>query len=812
MAFPRAASYPIFASILLGASISGLPTPAVAQTVADEQRRVYRIAPGNLNSVLLSFGAQAGVLIASDRATTTGVQSPGVNGEMTVREGLAALLSGTGLAALPDSGGYRLIRAPATGVAQLEPVTVTGRTLEGPSEATGSYTVGPMATATRLPLTMRETPQAVTVVTRQRMDDQAMTSLNDVVENTPGLLLRKVGTERSTFYARGFQIDNLMYDGMPTSLTRYTGDMFSSIDLAIFDRIEVVRGATGLMQGAGNPSAAINMVRKRPTATPQLSMQAQTGSWDNYRADIDAAGPLNDAGSVRGRVVTAYQKRGSFQDVVENERNVFYAVGEVDVTRNTLLTVGAAYQKDNNDTAWGGLPVARDGSDLGLKRSTYLGTTWDHWNQKNSSVFGNLDHQFDNGWKLKLAATAMWSRLDFLGSYPERSGEQFNIRTGRYFYSEDQNSVDLHAQGPVAVFGREHDVVVGAGQRQVTFDGYGGSLITARDINVYDWNPDLGPMPNIDMKRWRQRTDATQQGVYAGTRLNMTDRLKTIVGARLDWYDADVKNYTSGVMSSKSNLSVNRNLTRYAGVVYDLDQHHSVYGSYTDIFKPQSELNTRNDAIAPIKGQNYEVGVKGEYLDGRLNASAAVFRIDQNNRAKLVSNPQACASFPRGCYEAAGKVRSEGVDLEINGQLTPNWQVGAGYTYSDPRYRRDSIAANVGKPFATEIPRHLFKLATTYRLPDEWNRWRVGGNVYWQSKIYSDGVEGGVAYHVEQKSYALVGLMVGYAIDKNVDLQLNVNNVLDKKYYKNIVSGWIDEGSALYGDPRSFMLSLSGRW
>ena len=235
---------------------------------------------------------------------------------------------------------------PAT--LELGATEVTSNQLWSTTEGTESYTTGSMSTATKLPLTMRETPQAVTVITRQRMDDQAMTSINDVVKATPGLFLDfSSGPGRQTYKARGFEIDNLMYDGIPTG---YNGvSVGAQPNLAMFDRVEIVRGATGLVTGAGNPSAAINMVRKRPLAEQKLTLTGTAGSWDDYGGEVDASSPLNDSGTLRGRVVTSYRDANSFINDVEENHGLFYAVTEADLSEDTTLTLGFSHQKDKTN-------------------------------------------------------------------------------------------------------------------------------------------------------------------------------------------------------------------------------------------------------------------------------------------------------------------------------------------------------------------------------------------------------------------------------------------------------------------------------
>ncbi len=203
------------------------------------------------------------------------------------------------------------------------------------TEGSGSYTTGSMSSATRLPLSIRETPQSVSVITRQRIEDQGMNDLNDVVKYAPGVTLRKFGSDRQQFLARGFAIDNLMYDGLPTIVSTFTLDTISGADLALYDRVEVVRGATGLMTGAGSPSATLNLIRKRPTTTPQVSVTTSAGSWDRYRTEVDASNRLNDSGTLRGRVVAAYETGNSFVDERAKERQTFYGVLEADLSEST---------------------------------------------------------------------------------------------------------------------------------------------------------------------------------------------------------------------------------------------------------------------------------------------------------------------------------------------------------------------------------------------------------------------------------------------------------------------------------------------
>ncbi|KOY00287.1 TonB-dependent siderophore receptor [Pseudomonas nunensis] len=676
---------------------------------------------------------------------------------------------------------------PAT--LELDATSITSEQLGATTEGTGSYTTGPMQTATKLPLTMRETPQAVTVITRQRMDDQAMTSVNDVVKNTPGLFLsQSSGPGRQTYSSRGFDIDNIMYDGLPSSYSGYT--MGVQPNLAMFDRVEVIRGATGLVTGAGNPSAAINMVRKRPTFTPQLSVTGAAGSWDDYRGEFDASGPLNDSGTLRGRMVGSYRDADSFRDKEQSDHGLFYGIAEADLSDSTTASLGFSRQEDQTNFFWGGLPLGTDGHHLNLPRSTYPGTDWENKKLRVDTVFGDIEHSFDNDWKLHFAGST--STLDgmFSGTYLSRYDGPLETTAWQSKQDEKQTAFDTYASGPVEAFGRTHEVVIGTSKR--IYDN------TSKDYSPYDTGLPIGaPKPDF-VRDGKTHNITTQDAVYLTTRLSLADPLTLILGGRLDWYDYDDR-------SGDGDYKVTRNLTRYGGLIYKLDDHHSVYASYTDIFTPQTSQDLSGKLLDPIVGENYEIGIKGEYFDGALNASLAVFQTDQKNRSTEAATQLGCPVLT--CYEASGLVRSQGIDMELQGALTENWQVGAGYTYTRAHYIKDSDPANKNQRFETDTPEHLFKLSTVYHLQGQLEKLRVGGNVYWQSRMYNDVAVANGTYRLEQGSYAVADLMAGYQVTKHLDLQLNANNIFDRVYYAAIGSSTVWGSTDTYGDPRSYGLT-----
>ena len=683
-------------------------------------------------------------------------------------------------------------QAPA--VIELGATAINDSSLGSTTEGSKSYTTGSMSTATKLPLTMRETPQAVTVNTRQRMDDQGMTSINDVARYTPGLFLNQSnGPGRQTYKARGFDVDNIMYDGIPSAYTGWV--VGAQPNLAMFDRVEVVRGATGLVTGSGTPSAAINLVRKRPLAEQKVTLTGAAGSWDNYRGELDASSPLNDSGTLRGRVVASYRDANGFRDGQQEDHGLFYAITEADLGEDTTLTLGLSHQKDKTNVFWGAIPTDLNGHHQDLPRSYNPATDWEVKDQEINTLFAELRQRLANDWKLQVNAIYSEQNALFRGSYQSRWDLAKPLSRTVYQSAHDENQLglDTFASGPFEAFGRTHELVVGASKR--IYD------MTERNYSPYDLDyPIDGGKPDF-LHTSSSRYLINQEGVYTTTRLSLADPLKLILGGRLDWYDYDQRG------SNEGDYKVTRNVTRYAGLIYELDEHHSLYTSYTDIFQPQDNKDPSGTPVRPIEGKNYEVGIKGEYFDGALNASLAVFRIDQENRAVEVDK-SLCRAGQFACYEASGEVRSQGIDFEVQGALTEQWQIGAGYTYARVHTAKDAKnPEKVNKPFESDTPQHQLKLFTTYHFQGPLEKLRVGGGVTWQSRMYNDfTVADGGSYRLEQGAYAVTDLMAGYAVNQHLDLQLNANNVFDRKYYSSI-SKSVNYGSDTFGDPRNLMLT-----
>ncbi|MFJ4119525.1 TonB-dependent siderophore receptor [Pseudomonas psychrophila] len=766
--------------------------------VADSH--TFNIPQQPLASALNRLAAQSGLQVIFDGTLVVGKSSPGVVGTKEPEVALAEVLKGSGLTWRATGGNSVMLeKAPESGsTLQLGETSIQGRVMGEVTENTGSYTTGAMQTATKLPLTLRETPQSVSVVTRKRMDDKAMTTISDVVQSAPGIYLNNSGgAGRPTFSARGFDVDTILYDGFPTSFLTYLPS--SEANLAMYDRVEIVRGATGLAQGAGSPAGAINLIRKRPPHEFQATLTGSAGSWDDYSSTLDIGGPLNENGTLRARTVISRQDAKSFRDSVGSDADLFYGVVDADLSDSTTLTLGAYRQKDHTNYVWGGLPMVRGGGHLGLSRDTFLGHDWEYMDNRTTGYFATLEHGLANDWKLRMAAMQSTTHTDVLASSIWAYNRHYLWTQAM---EQKETGYDLAFSGPFQLLGQEHDLTVGVSKRQLDYrTGKLWEAFIDNGTDLFTWDPRGHAKPDIVKGPNGRPETTTQDSLYASTRLRLTEPLSLILGGRLDWYEFENRT------NPESSYKVTRNLTRYAGLVYDLNPHHSVYVSYTDIFKPQTEKGIGAEVIVPIVGENYEVGIKGEYFDGALNASAAIFQIDQKNRALELPDVKGCGtSAISACYEASGLVRSRGIDLELQGALTENWQLAGGYTYTQTKYVSDTNATLEGQDFNRRLPRQLFKLSTIYTLPGDLQRWRIGGDVYQQSQIRTSGGSGTTAWQNRQGSYTVAGLVAGYKASEQLDLQLNVNNLFDRTYYVSIANGGYDPYD-IYGDPRNMKLT-----
>jgi outer membrane receptor for ferric coprogen and ferric-rhodotorulic acid len=784
--------------------------PAWAESVAAEQD--FAIAAGSLESALNSFAATTGVSVSFSPETVRGLQSPGVQGRFAPDQALDRLLAGSGLqVSRQASGNYSLLPPSEAGSPlQLDTTSITGVGLGETTEGTGSYTTASTSTATGLPLSIRETPQSISVITSQRMQDQGLTQLTDVVRQTPGLTLSQSGGnggDNSGIYSRGFKVENYQIDGLQLLDSNY-GSPAQSNDMVLYDRVEVIRGATGLTNGVGTPGATLNMIRKRPTQEFKSSVSVTGGSWNYGRTEADVSGPLTESGNVRGRFVAAYQENDSYVDRLSERKEVFYGVIEADLTPDTLLTFGMDSQSDDYDGhARNGLPLFNnDGTRADRDDSDSAAAKWAYSDRSAVSAFAILEHNLTERWKTKLTLNQRRSEYDELSAYaggnnyaPGADPASIVFYANRWKAKPVQNSFDLNLAGNFDLFGLEHDAIFGYSQQKTDYN-----------TPTYSWwrDPVTGDFPVIDnIYAWDGKTPAKldlqpggrmdfseeQSAAYASTRLRASDDLSFILGARvIDWENTIKNEYYDGTPNDGSQRSETGVVTPFAGVVYDLNDIWSVYGSYTSIFKPQSYKTLTGAYIDPLEGVGYEVGSKAAFFDDRLNFGLALYQIEQDNLAVALGDDQLAPDGSQA-YRAESGTKTRGFEVEVTGEVAPDWQLSASFS-------RNIVQDSEGQKLNTNIPQNTAKLFTSYTLRSLGNGLTFGGGVNWQSEIYSDGV-GPLGVRFTQDDYAVVDTFARYPLTKQLTATFNLNNLLDEEYYTS-------SSSSYFGAPRNATLGL----
>ena len=792
-------------------SLAQAPALAAASATAPASTQIsFSVPPGELSAAIASFAIEAKVSVGAAAELLQGVRTPGLNGSYTVPQALARLLAGTGLEALPSGErSYVLRKAGATSpgapiAATLDEVAVSSSALrDGTTEGKRGY--AGLTSATRLNLSLRETPQAVSVITRQQIDDQGLRTLQDVLVQAPGITVDHSSSTREydQVFSRGFEVTSYMFDGIPTSKNLEA----RTYDMAIYDRVEIIRGATGLISGTGSPSAAVNLVRKRPGRSFAATAGAQLGSWDRYRIEGDVSTPLTADGKVRARVVAAHEDQRSFIDRYQQKKDVLYAIVEADLTPSTVLSAGINYQQEKLRGAGRDFPMFyADGSQTRFPRSMNGTAAWSTYEREQSMLFATLDHYFDNDWIAKLAVSRSSNQYDALqgfsgNGYPERvTGGGMRLWLANWHSKPQQTSLDAYVSGPFQAFGRQHELVLGVSASELKTNSpiYPGWRLDGYDYtvpNIHAWNGAM-PVPDYSGTRLGSSYDKEREsGLYSTLRLRPTDALSVIIGARLSYWKRDIRSDYVNDTDLYDAMRENGKITPYAGLVYDLGPHWSAYASYTSIFTPQSQRDVNSRFLAPLEGKNYEVGAKGEFFGGKLTTSAAVFQLKQENLAEADPGNVWIIGTGGGsyAYHTVKGATTRGVEAEVSGQLRPDWQLTASYAYS-------RIRNAAGERIQTNQPQAMAKLWSTWRLAQGVPGLVLGGGVNWQSNIYMDD-RGPNGERFTQKAYAVAGLMAQYQVSKQLLATLNVNNVFDKRYYSTGMGGY-------YGDPRNAMLSL----
>ncbi|AOA59941.1 TonB-dependent siderophore receptor [Acinetobacter larvae] len=830
-------------AIAIRAVLSGLPLAMLCITTnASYAATVQTISISNstLDKALQQLAIQTGSTLSYDANRLAKLQSPQLQGQYSVEQALQLLLEPHQLRWVRlNNGGYSIQPIPnhANQIVQLETINLTAQqknaaqsnavttdsdvaalptiTLSARSalttEGTGLYTAQATTASNGLALSLKQTPQLVSVLTRQQMEDQNISLLTEVASQTAGLSLNQVGTagtDSSHIYARGKKVDNYLLDGV--KLLNSYSSIFQSQDMALFDRVEVVRGANGLMTGAGSASASMNMVRKKPFEDLKASVTLSAGSWDKYRSEVDVSSPLNAEGTVRGRMVLAYQTANSYIDRADEERKIAYAVVEADLTPQTKASLGASFQQIYlHGIASRGLPsYYQDGALIDWSRSRSAAADWTYSDRSTTAYFADIEHHFNERWSLKGVVSRTITDSDEVVGYAyntdgveRETGKGVIMYATRWVYKPTQDLFNLTLNGSFDLWNQSHDIVMGttyskSESQRPSYSGWNNNFTWDSHIDdIFSWDGRRPARPETMISGW-YGTNEHNLSAFSTVRFKIIDPLAVILGARVENWDRKISSYDQKTdQLDIKKLKETGKVTPYFGITYDLTDHWTAYASYTNIFAPQNYKNEAGDYLDPLLGNSTELGIKGEFFDNQLNIGAAIYQTKEDNLAVAITDVKA----PDGsqAYRAESGSKSRGFEVEATGKISNAWQISSSFS-------RNLSEDNKGDSLNSQIPKNTAKLFSTYQLPYFDDALTIGAGVRWQSQIYNDN-QGPFKTRFTQGSYALVDLMARYKVSDSLVLNLNVNNLFNEKYY-------LTAGNSYYGAPTNFNVALKYNW
>jgi outer membrane receptor for ferric coprogen and ferric-rhodotorulic acid len=652
--------------------------------------------------------------------------------------------------------------------------------------------------ATNIDLDIKDTPQSISVVSGEHMRQFGANSVNDALRLATGVRVDEWETNRTSYSARGFDILNTQIDGvgMPNSWGIATGAM----DTFGYEKVEVIRGANGLLTGVGNAAGTINYVRKRPTNERQGALGLSYGSWDTVRAEADYSSPFTDDGTWAGRVVAAHEDGESWLQANENSRSYFYGVVDGQVGENGTLAAGYSYQRAKSDgIMWGALVFMNsDGTQNEWPRDATTTQDWTWWNNTEETAFIEYTHQLGADWQLKASYNYRRAEGDERMFYAyDGQGTGLDPDTGLGLVGYPWGGIDesnahlgaISLDGRFQLFGREQQAMLGASVSRAETNGWELSA----DFSSPAWGP-LPPFPYptdaIPEPDWSEPSlysvlNQRLKRVFGATRISLSERLNAIVGANYAQYRRDGMSYALSFDQTTSHTSP------YAGLTFDFTDNVLGYVSYSDIYQPQDQVDANDRYLDPSKGVNYEAGVKAEWLDGRLLTTLAVFKADQQGLAT-----------PTGQYNEFGQtiyapvdVKSKGVELEAVGKLGENLDLVFGYTALE----LDGLNGDDTYPW---VPRRSANLILSARAPGYAAlSYGLGGR--WQSAISNTESSG---FIVRQDSYAVLNGFMAWDFVENASVRLNVNNLFNEKYINTL------RYSGYYGAPSNYSVTLDWRF
>ena len=666
---------------------------------------------------------------------------------------------------------------------------------------------GEESSSLKLPLSLRDTPQSLSIITRESLDARQVLTLGQALELSAGVTQYSgngpfagqptFGFNQTTI--RGIQIDDI-YDFRQDGFV--SGSYYAIPDLAIYERVEVVKGPNSMLFGRGSAGGLINRILKKPLQESRAEIGFNVGSYDTYRVDADLTGPLRD--NIQGRLVAAYSDSGSFVRGTKADRTVLAPSVNFELSPQTRLLLTALYQDEdiipNTGTPLRATADGFEAPDVDERRFNGV-VNREPYQWQTQALSAQLDHRVNDSWlaSLRFNRTSINTPLRSdgyayaYGGLPEDGSVM--VIANDFYMDRDVWSGEVQVTGNLSAFGREALLSAGADWNENAYTRRGAYAYSSG--NFYD-GTFLAPDPETISPGMATESEPVSRGAYIQGRVKPTDRLAVLLGARYD----NVKLYQVPYHPSEEAApppvrDVKEKITGRIGLTYALDDNINLYALYSQSFTP--ELNSTDidgNLLEPQTGEIYEIGIKQQLFGGRLGLSAAVYRIDRENIATSVPDDPTDDLPPYSI--ASGLQRSDGFEIEINGEILTGWDLSLAFNQVNSDYKDPSDPLYGSKPGGS--PGWQFGLYSAYEIQSGILRGLGFGATFFAID------ERGIGYLPKTiPGYERTDLHMFYSGFENTEINLVVRNVTDERYIEGADR---PSGYAQFGSPTAVMLTV----
>ncbi len=781
--------------------------PARADVDGNSKVFKFNIPGQTMAASLVAFSETTGNQLSYPAALVKDIKSKPLSGSYTTDQALQKLLAGSGITyrhtgndaiALAVKENTSASQRPETATTTLKAMTVTGSSVKDVNAPDNKdYKITNAVTATKTDTPLMQTPVSVKVVSRQVMKDQQAITVDQVLKNVSGAVSGVGGA--GTFFLRGFGNYNIYRDGYKNQ-----SQWMHTEDLANVERVEVLKGPGSILYGRTEPGGLINFVTKQPLDTPYYSLNQQFGSFDLYRTNVDATGPLTANKDLAYRFNLGYQTNNTFQEFGSEER-IFVAPSlRWNISDQTTSTLKVEYS-DIKENGRGLVPLLGN-RPANIPRERNLGDPWNLQEDEYTMVSLNTEHAFNDAWKLRHRFNFSNYTLTMSGRLPPGGGlGSAAPATGNLFRAFFAQNIDgddyqhnffnaLELTGKFKTGFAKHTLLVGGDYYRSDYraTSAGFSLATRDTTNIYNPIHQAGAPTILPAAVSTANFTLPWFGLYAQDQVELPYNFHLLGGLRYD------NSETSGTSTGPDGQPVKETsydqISPRGGLVWQPIPELSAYGSYTENFGAANNFWT-DKPLPPQTAQQWETGLKTELFDGRFSGSIAYFDLKKQNVPVQVD--------PRTTV-AIGEAESRGIELDLTGEILPGWNIIGAYAYTPfAKTLKGSVGAGMDGMRLHNAPVNNGSLWTTYEFQQpllHGLKVGAGAQAVGQREI-------GYIETAQAPGYVSANLMVSKLWKmgaSRLTTQLNVDNLLDKTYTASTQSN----GLSSYGAPRTFMGSI----